>query len=155
MVNAPLDYNLLLGWLWFYPMRVVSSTIYQLVCFPHQGKIISINQLDYCTLNLWFNSTTNIPLVSNSYQVPKLVGESLFKDPCLMGVFLPPIPDTIVTLINMISSVGTHLGEPWVIQNLSEVESHGDTMPLSPVELSYLWYNARLNLMFVFCNRMN
>ena len=52
VVIAPLDYNLLLGQAWLYPMRVVSSTIYRLVSFLHQGKIISIEQLDYCTLNL-------------------------------------------------------------------------------------------------------
>ena len=28
MVNAPLNYNLILGRSWFYPMRVVASTIY-------------------------------------------------------------------------------------------------------------------------------
>ena len=54
-----------------------------------------------------------------------------------MGVFPFPIPDTIVALINIISSVGTHLGDPWVIPNLSEVDSYGDTMSLSLVELSY------------------
>ena len=79
----------------------------------------------------------NIPLASNSYPVLELVKASLFKDPYLMGIFPPPLPNTIVTPINMISSVGTHLGDPWVILNLSEVESYGDTMPLSSVELSY------------------
>ena len=73
----------------------------------------------------------NVPLVSNSHQVPELVGAGLFKDPCLMGVFPPPVPDTIITPINMISSIGTHLGDP------SEVESYGDTMPLSSAKLSY------------------
>ena len=52
VVNAPLDYNLLLGCSWFYPMKAVVSTVYRLVCFPHQGKIVSIQQLDYCTPNL-------------------------------------------------------------------------------------------------------
>ena len=37
----------------------------------------------------------------------------------------------------MISSVGTHLGDPWVILNPSEVESYGDTMLLSLAKLSY------------------
>lgn len=37
----------------------------------------------------------------------------------------------------MISSVGTHLGYPWVIPNPSEVESYGDAILLSPTELSY------------------
>ena len=118
-------------------MRVVASTVYQLVCFPHQGKIISINQLDYCTPNLSFDSATNVPLVSNSSKVPKLVGAGLFKDPCLMVVFPLPVPDTIVALINMIYSVGTHLSDAWNILNPSKVESYGDTMLLSPTKLSY------------------
>ena len=137
VVNAPLDYNLLLGQSWLYPMRAIASTIYRLVCFPHQGKIIYVNQLDYCTPKLRFNSIANVPLVSNSYQDLKLVGVGLFKDPYLMGVFPPPVPDTIVTLINMISYVGTYLGDPWVIPNLSEVEYYGNLMTLSSTKLSY------------------
>lgn len=35
VVNTPLDYNLLLGQSCFYPMRVVASTVYRLVHFPH------------------------------------------------------------------------------------------------------------------------
>ena len=37
----------------------------------------------------------------------------------------------------MIYSLGTHSSDPWVILNPSKVESYGDTMPLSSVELSY------------------
>ena len=66
-----------------------------------------------------------------------MVGAGLFKDPCLMGVFPPPVPDTIVTPINMISSIGIHMGDPWVLPNMSEVESYGNTMSLSSAELSY------------------
>ena len=88
--------------------------------------------------NLWFDSTTNVSLVSKSYKVPKLVMAGLLKYPCLMGVFPPLVPDTIVTLINMIFFVSTHLGDPWVILNPSEVDSYGDTMPLSLTELSCL-----------------
>ena len=69
VVNAPLDYHLLLGRSWFYPMRAVASTVYRLVHFPHQGKIVSIDQLDYCSPNVRFDATTNIPLV-NSHAVP-------------------------------------------------------------------------------------
>ena len=80
---------------------------------------------------------SNVPLVSNSHKVPELVGVGLFKDPCMMGVFPPPVPDTIVAPINMISFVGTHLGDPWVLPNPSEVESYGDTMSLLSAELPY------------------
>ena len=137
VVNAPLDYNLLLGRSWFYPMRAVTSTVYRLVRFPHQGKIVSIDQLDYCTPNVRFDAAANVPLVSNSYAVPKLIGARLFRDPCLMGVFPPPIPDAFVAPINMISSVGTFVGDPWILPDPTEVETYGDTMPLSPAEKTY------------------
>ena len=39
VVNSPLDYDLFLRHSWFYPMRVVASTTYRLICFPHQGKL--------------------------------------------------------------------------------------------------------------------
>ena len=73
VVNVPLDYNLLLGRSWFYPMRVVASTVYRLVRFPHQGRIISIDQLDYCSPNVRFDLVANVPLV-NSHAVPELIG---------------------------------------------------------------------------------
>jgi hypothetical protein len=94
-------------------------------------------------------------LVSNSHQVPELVGEGLFKDPCLMGVFSPLVPEKIVTPINMISSIGTSLGDPWVILNLSEVESYGNTMSLSPVKLSYLAIQCETKSTIFFRKRMN
>ena len=75
VVNAPLYHNILLGCSWFYPMKVVASIVYRLVCFPHEAKIISIDQLEYCTLNLRFESTTNVPFVSESSKVLELIGE--------------------------------------------------------------------------------
>ena len=137
VVSAPLDYNLLLGRSWFYHMRAVASTIYRLVCFPHQGKIVSIDQLDYCTPNVRFDTAANVPLVSNSYVVPELIGVGRFKDPCLMGVFLPHVPDAFVAPINMISSVGTFVGDPWILPDPTKVETYGDTMPLSSAEKTY------------------
>ena len=118
-------------------MRAVASTVYQLVCFPPQGKIVSIDRLDYCTPNVRFDTAANFPLVSNSHPVTELIGAGLFKDPCLMGVFPPPVLDAFVAPINMISSVGTFVGDPWILPNLAKVETYGDTMPLSSAEKIY------------------
>ena len=79
----------------------------------------------------------NVPLVSNSHLVTELIGARLFKDPCLIGVFPPPIPDAFVTPINMISSVSTLMGDPWALLNPVEVEIFGDTMSLSLAEKIY------------------
>ena len=54
-----------------------------------------------------------------------------------MGVFPPPIPDAFVAPINMISSIGTFMGDPWILPNPIEVETYGDVMLLSPAEKTY------------------
>ena len=79
----------------------------------------------------------NVPLVSNSHVVSELIGAGLFKDPSLMGVFPLPIVDAFVTPINMISSIGTFVGDPWILADLTEVETYGDTMSLSLAEKMY------------------
>ena len=79
----------------------------------------------------------NVPLVSNSHAVPELIGDELFKDPCLMGVFPPPVPDAFIAPINMISYVGTFVGDPRILPDSTEVETYGDTMPLSLAEKMY------------------
>ena len=39
VVKAPLDYNILLGRNWFYDMTTVASLIFNLLQFPHQGRL--------------------------------------------------------------------------------------------------------------------
>jgi hypothetical protein len=43
VVDAPLDYNLLLGRNWTYAMIVVVSFILRALCFPHEGNIVTID----------------------------------------------------------------------------------------------------------------
>jgi hypothetical protein len=43
VVDAPLDYNLLLGHNWTYAMTVIVSSIFRTLCFPHDGKIMTID----------------------------------------------------------------------------------------------------------------
>ncbi|MCY6488078.1 hypothetical protein, partial [Actinobacillus pleuropneumoniae] len=51
VVDAPLDYNLLLGRSWYYAMTVIVSSVFQLIKFPHNGKIVTIYQLTYFSSN--------------------------------------------------------------------------------------------------------
>jgi hypothetical protein len=39
--DAPLDYNLLLGHSWIDSMRAVVSTLFHVIRFPHQGKVVT------------------------------------------------------------------------------------------------------------------
>ena len=43
VVDAPLDYNLLLGRNWMYSTQSIASSLFQVVCFPFNGKIVMID----------------------------------------------------------------------------------------------------------------
>jgi hypothetical protein len=61
--DVPLDYNLLLGRSWIDSMHVVVSTIFSVVHFPHQGKVIMVDQLAF------FNSderTNIVPFIAKT-----------------------------------------------------------------------------------------
>jgi len=43
VIDAPLDYNIILGRSYTYAMPTVTSTVFHKMFFPHEGKIISID----------------------------------------------------------------------------------------------------------------
>ena len=45
VVDAPLNYNLLLGRNWMYNMQSIASSLLRVVCFLFNGKIITIDQM--------------------------------------------------------------------------------------------------------------
>ena len=49
VVQVPLDFNLLLGRDYVYAMKVVVSTLFRVMHFPHDGKIVTIDQLSFVT----------------------------------------------------------------------------------------------------------
>jgi hypothetical protein len=138
--DAPLDYNLLLGRNWIDSMHVVVSTLFQVVRFPHQGKVVTVNQLSF------FNSNTrtgNVPFIAKTPPGYENVGVGLLKDSSLMGTFpIPPpyVPCPLVASINMISTVPHELpasSDPWIVPDLGDHFHFGDAMSLSPVESAY------------------
>jgi hypothetical protein len=64
--DTPLNYNLLLGRSWIDSMCAVVSTIFRVVHFPHQGKVITIDQLAF------FNSDTRTDNVSFIAKNPRI-----------------------------------------------------------------------------------
>jgi hypothetical protein len=102
--DAPLDYNLFLGRSWIDSMCVVVSTLFRVVCFPHQGKLVIVDQLAL------FNSDTrngNVLFIAKTPSGYENVDVGLLKDSSLMGTFPIPLPDvshSSVASINMIST---------------------------------------------------
>jgi hypothetical protein len=125
--DAPLDYNLLLGHSWIDSMRAVVSTLFCVVRFPHQGKVIMVDQLAF------FNSdtrTSNVPFIVKTPPGYENVSP-------LMGTFpIPPpnVPHPFVASINMISTYVQETPtsyDPWILPNPGDHLRYGNQMPLS------------------------
>jgi hypothetical protein len=143
VVNAPLNYNLLLGRSWFYAMTFVASSVFRCVQFPHQVKIVTIDQLDFCIPDTHTPATNNIPFLGDHKITYESVGVGLLKYSTLMGTFLAPLPPTThhISTVNMISTTiyqSLESSYPWIIPSPLEFDALGDTMPLSPFKASYV-----------------
>jgi hypothetical protein len=139
--DTPLDYNLLLGRSWVNSMRAVVSTFFRVVRFPHQEKVVTVDQLAF------FNANThvgNVPFIAKTPPGYENVGVGLLKDSSLMGSFpIPPPPDLprpFIASINMISTAPHELSvsvDPWVVPDLGDHVRFGNVMSFSPVESAY------------------
>ena len=47
VVDAPLDYNLLLSRNWMYNMKAIASSLFRVVCFPFNGNIVTIDHKSF------------------------------------------------------------------------------------------------------------
>ena len=93
VVNAQLDYNLLLGRSYMYVMQAMASTIFQLLMFPHDGKIVTVNELTYYDpkgMAMSEHILLTISSTIDSVSIPSLcvVGPGLFSNTPMMDTFL-------------------------------------------------------------------
>ena len=47
VIEDPLDFNMLLGWDYVYAMKVVVSTFFRTMYFPHNESIVTVDQLEF------------------------------------------------------------------------------------------------------------
>jgi hypothetical protein len=64
VVDAPLDYNLLLGRSWTYAMHAVVATVFWVLLFPHEGRIMTIDQLSFSHPDPSSGAST-VPMIDN------------------------------------------------------------------------------------------
>ena len=63
VIDAPLDYNLLLGRSWNYAMSAIALAIFRVVVFPHEGKLVTVDQLDFTRKGHMESNESTVPLV--------------------------------------------------------------------------------------------
>jgi hypothetical protein len=154
--DAPLDYNLLLGWSWTYAMQVVVSIVFQVLLFPHEGRIVTIDQLSFSRPHPAFGAST-VPMIDNPQSGVVNVGVGLC--PSLMGTFNYPPPHGDIKFISnhhkakifQVSSFRTtYFKDLWILPSpsamMDETRNLDMSMPLSVTEVAYsLVHHASTN----------
>jgi hypothetical protein len=85
VVHDPLDFDLLLGRDYVYAMKSIVSTLFRVISFPHDGRVVTIDQLSFVGPNLTINSMTSL---NGSYM------QSISPLPQVNYVALSPMPST-------------------------------------------------------------
>jgi hypothetical protein len=147
VVDAPLDYKLLLGRCWTYAMQVVVATIFWVLLFPHKGRIVTIDQLSFSKLDPALGAST-VSMIDNPQ--PGVINVGVGLCPSLMGTFdyLPPHGDIKFTsnhhkveIFQVSSFCMTYFKDPWILPSpsasMDETGHAGMSMPLFAAEVAY------------------
>lgn len=133
--------------MWFF-------TIFRVLCFSRDGKIVTIDQLSYYCIGLVALTGSVAPLIGNSYNATENMGVRMY--PSLMGTFnfsasVAYINSTLASSIVLVSSASTsqvcyfrttYFEDLWILPSPSgstkEIEHVGIAMPLPAVEITFL-----------------
>jgi hypothetical protein len=85
VVDAPLDYNLLLGCNWTYVMTVFVLLVFPTLYFPHDGNIMMIDQFSFLYSIHSASVGPSIPVVKNSHPTTENSDVRMYSS--LMGTF--------------------------------------------------------------------
>jgi hypothetical protein len=144
VVDAPLDYNLLIGHNWTYSMTVVVSPVFHTLCFPHDGKFDQLS-FAYTIPNEFVGPS--IPVVNNSQ--PKTDNISVGMYSSLMGTFdfmasihhVYAMSSTLVLSERFVPFHTSYFNDRWTLPSSTlscEGQSHARmAMPLLEVEIAY------------------
>lgn len=93
VVDSALDYNILLGHNYIYVMSAMASTLFHKMSFPHNGKIVMVDQLTYYEPRPQSSPDSIISSTTNKQIVEPLTILSLgvYKDSALLGAFCGPL----------------------------------------------------------------
>ena len=64
VVDASLDYNILLWRSWTYSMQEVFATVFWVLVFPHEGWIVTIDQLSFSRPDPSLGASA-VPMIDN------------------------------------------------------------------------------------------
>ena len=121
VVDVPPDYNLLLGRSWTYAMQAMVATVFWVLLFPHEGRIVTINQLSFSRPDPSLGASM-VLMIDNPQ--PGVVSVGVGLCPSLMGTFDYPPPQGSIKFISNHHKVEifqvslfltTYFNDPWIL----------------------------------------
>jgi hypothetical protein len=114
VVQDPLDFSLLLGRDYVYAMKAIVSTLFRVISFPHDGRVVTVDQLSFidptwiASLNGSYMQTVSPPPQVNYVALSPMASTSDDLDPVVDMVIssiglLEPDLFTPVTTLDMVS----------------------------------------------------
>jgi hypothetical protein len=147
VVDASLDYNILLGRSWTYAMQVVVATVFRVLLFPHEDRNVTIDQLSFSRPDPSLGVSA-VPMIDNPQ--PDVVNVGVGLCPSLMGTFDYSPPQGNVKFISnhhkveifQVSSFHTtYFNDLWILPSPSStmdgIGHSSMSMPFSAVEVAY------------------
>jgi hypothetical protein len=122
VVDAPLDYNLLLGRNWNYAMTAIVSSFFLTLCFPHDGKIMMIDQFSFAYASPNASVGPSIPVIENSQSTTQNIGVRMYSS--LMGTF-----DFMAPVHHITMSSSSHSSKRSVPFCTLSFNDHGPYLP--------------------------
>jgi hypothetical protein len=137
VIDAQLDYNILLGRTYMYAMKAVASSVFRTIMFPHNGKIVTIDQVSHYEPNPSANLDNILPLIHTNKDVYPLVemGPGIFKDPSLLGTYhgAPPLlPPSQVCVVSSKETQQEDTHPPQEASVIPDVSTVAAPLPQEP-----------------------
>ena len=113
-------------------MSSIASVIFWVVVFPHEGKLVSVNQLNFTRKGHMESNESTVPLVDQVKPATQSLGAGMYTS--LMGTFDFPAPINYIGSTSVGKSIATVVDrtDPWVLPSHHELE-----VPLLVVEVGY------------------
>jgi hypothetical protein len=125
VVQEPLDFDLVLGRDYVYSMKSIVSTLFHVIYFPHDERIMTIDQISFVGPDLITNSFTSLngsymkrispPPQVNYVALSPMSSTSDEDDPLTarsVSYFLDLVVDTVISLIGILEPDPLPLSRP-------------------------------------------
>jgi hypothetical protein len=128
-------------------MQTIVTTVFWVLLFPHEGRIVTIYQLSFSRLILSLGASM-VLMIDNPQ--PSVVNIGVGLCPSLMGTFDYPPPQGDIKFISnhhkvyifqVSSFCTTYFDDPWILSSpsamMDEIGHLGMSMPLSTAEVAH------------------